>query len=53
MPSQCYALDVYGVVNPCESIEMTFEMITFAVNPFTRHLMTTLAICIFYNAIYS
>ena len=25
---------VYGVINRCESIETTFEIITFVVNPF-------------------
>ena len=35
---------VYGVINYCESIGTTFEIITFAVNPFRRHLMMTSAI---------
>ena len=30
---------VYGVINDCESIGTTFEMITFVVDPFRRHLM--------------
>ena len=35
---------VYGVIIHCESIGTTFGILTFAVNPFWRHLMMTSAI---------
>ncbi len=53
MPSIVVYWIVYGVINNCESIGTTFEIVTFVVNLFRRHIMMTLAICIYYNVIYT
>ena len=43
---------LYGVTNHCESIGNTFEILTFVVNPFRRHLMMTSAILQIANILY-